>query len=208
MKAKIMIVSHEPETARIWGFSLTQIGLDVKLSTPSDDVMETWANEPPDLMIIEDCGEKVDELELCSQLRTLTVVPILYLAAKNTETFLVQAYRAGADEVIPLPITPRLFQAKVKAWLRQTRNAPVDVFAPVEIGEFWLNPESRQLRTPMGEVVNLSVLETRLLYLLMRHPRRVFTTTQLDRPGLGIFWGSRWDHLEKPDLPSAPENRT
>ena len=38
----------------------------------------------------------------------------------------------------------------------------------------------------MGEVVNLSVLGTRLLYLLMRHPRRVFTTTQL----IDRVWGS------------------
>ena len=185
-KAKIMIVSNEPEAARIWGFTLVQAGLELKQTDASYDVTETWTNEPQDLVVIEEFHEKGGMLDLCRQFRVMTSVPILYLTTKTTENYLLDIYRAGADEVIPLPISPVLFQAKVKAWLRQIKNIPANMLDVVEIGGFLLNPETRQLKSPSGSTTELSVLESRLLYLIMRHPKRVFTQNQL----IDRVWGS------------------
>jgi DNA-binding response OmpR family regulator len=179
MKLKVLIISDEAETARVWGFTLGEAGLDVTLIGIADPVLEVWAELLPDLIIIEDFNAEVEELELCRRLREETVVPLLYLTAKLDEAFLLETYKAGADETIPFPITPRLFQAKVKAWLRRTQSLPLAALDGVRKGGFLLDPESRRLVLPTGEVVNLSVLESRLLYVLMGYPGKAFDSTQL-----------------------------
>ena len=185
MKPKILIISDEPETAKIWGFSLSQVGMDVRLIGIHEDAMQTWSEELPDIIIIEDFNAEVEELDLCRQLRMETVVPILYLTAKPEEGFLLETYRAGADETIPFPITPRLFQAKVKAWLRQTQSLPLAALEELKRNGFLLNVESRKLTTLTGQVIHLSVLESRLLYILFSAPGKAFEANKL----IERIWG-------------------
>ena len=179
MNTRILIVSDEIETARVWGFSLNQVGLEVNLISTTDPVIEIWQSDNPDLIIIEDFNDEVDELDLCRQLRRLTVIPILFLTTKVGETHLLAIYQAGADEAIPYPITPRLFQAKVQAWLRQTGNLPMAALDQVPVGDMVLNPETRELTGATGEKIGLTVLESRLLYILMSHPAKIFGSNQL-----------------------------
>ena len=177
--AKVLIISDEPDTARIWGFSLMQVGLEVSVIGISDSTLQTWAEALPDLIIIEDFNTQIEELELCQQLRAETVVPILYMTTKVDEGFLLEAYRVGADECVPFPVSPRLFQAKVKAWLRRVQAMPMTALDEVQAGAFRLNPANKRLVNAASEVIKLTVLEARLLYQLMSHPGWIFEPDRL-----------------------------
>ena len=187
-KAKILIISDEPITAEVWGYSLNKVGLNVTLIGIEDPVLETWMEISPDLIIIEDFNKDVEEIELCRQLRKETTVPIRYLTGKIEETFQIQVYEVGADECITFPITPRLFQMKVKAWLRRTMSVPLAMLNEVEIGELRLNVDKRVLKLRAGEQVKLTNLETRLLYLLMSHPGHCFEAEEIVNRVWG-YWG-------------------
>jgi DNA-binding response OmpR family regulator len=183
--ARVLIISDEPATASIWGFSLNQVGFEVTLIGVTDSVLETWMEVFPDLIIIEDLNKDIEEIELCCQLRKETIVPILYLTAKTDESFHIQVYKVGADECITFPITPRLFQAKVEAWLRRTMSIPLAALNEIECGEMRLNADKRLLKRLTGETVKLTCLETRLLYLLMSHPGQVFESDEI----VNMVWG-------------------
>lgn len=185
----VLIISDEPETARVWGFSLNQIGLEVVLIDVNDQPLQTWAELAPDLIILEDFNQDVEELDLCRQLRAETAAPILYLSAKTTEAFQLEAYKAGADECILFPLSPRLFNAKVTAWLRRTQNMPMAALDEIEAGGFRLSPAQKSLVLPGGKVVRLTALESRLLFMLMSHPGVVFETERLVERVWG-FYGS------------------
>ena len=187
-KAKILIISDEPVTAEVWGFSLNKVGLNVTLIGIEDPVLETWMDVSPDLIIIEDFNKDIEEIELCRQLRKETAVPILYLTGKIEETFQLQVYEAGADECITFPITPRLFQMKVKAWLRRTMSVPLAMLNEVEIGELRLNADKRVLKLRAGEQIKLTNLESRLLYLLMSRPGHCFESEEIVNRVWG-YWG-------------------
>ncbi len=187
MKARVLIISDEVESARVWGFALNQLGLNVVLIGLSDPVLEIWAREAPDLVIIEDFNRSLEDLALCRQLRALTVVPMLFLTTIANEAFQLKAYRAGVDDIMIFPLTPRIFQAKVKAWLRTANSIPAAALDPLEAGEFCLDPNKRELKTEGESVVGLTVLEARLLYLLMSHPQKVFTASQLVDRVWGFF---------------------
>jgi two-component system response regulator MtrA len=196
MQAKVLIITDEPETARVWGFSLNQVGLDVQLIDVMDQPLRVWAEEVPDLIIIEDFNDEDEELELCRQLRAETVVPILYFTAKLGEAFQMEAYKVGADECISYPISPRLFQAKVIAWLRRTQSLPMVALDEVQASGFRLNPSQKCLLTPRGEELRLTVLESRLMYLLMSHPWVVFESESLVERVWG-YYGSGDNNLLK-----------
>jgi DNA-binding response OmpR family regulator len=186
--ARVLIISDEPSTAAIWGFSLNQVGFQVTLIGISDSILEVCMEVLPDLIIIEDFNKEVEEIGLCRQLRRETAVPILYLTGKTDEAFQIQVYKVGADECITFPITPRLFQAKVEAWLRRTMSIPLAALKEVECGELRLNADKRWLRLPADKLVKLTNLETRLLYLLMSHPGQVFETDEIVNKVWG-YWG-------------------
>jgi DNA-binding response OmpR family regulator len=179
-KLKILIISDEPATATIWGYSLTQVGLEVTLIALTDAIMETWETEIPDLIIIEDFNEEMGELDVCKMLRDVTAVPILFLTTKLSENFQLDVYKAGADECIPFPITPRLFQAKVNAWLRQTRSLPMLEIGEIAAGDFRLDPGERVISLPHnGGPVKLTTLETRLLILLLSNAGKVLAPADI-----------------------------
>jgi DNA-binding response OmpR family regulator len=177
--AKVMVVSDEPVAARVWEFAVRQLGFDTLLVPCSGPVIETFTRELPDLIIMEDANERTEEFALLQQLRELTVVPLLLLTAKTGELFQLKVYEAGVDECIPYPITPRLFQAKVTAWMRRTRSIPMSALDDVRAGGFQLNPGRRQLRLPRGTEVHLTSLESRALCLFLNHPGQSFAPDEV-----------------------------
>lgn len=178
-KAKVLMISDEPVTAKVWAYSLNQMELDVTLFDVDDSVMARWEEERPDLIILEDFNQETEEIELCKQLRAVSAVPILFLTAKLDESFHLEVYRSGADESIAFPITPRLFQAKVKAWLRRTQSIPMNALDEIHAGSFNLNMDHKTLMLPSRETMRLTSLESRLLFLLMSHPGRLMTAEEI-----------------------------
>jgi two-component system response regulator RegX3 len=187
-KLKILIISDEPATAAVWGFSLTQLGLDVRLVAITEPIMKIWEAEIPDLIILEDFDENIEELDILRMLREVTVVPILFLTTKLNENFLLDVYQSGADECIPLPVTPRLFQAKVNAWLRRTRSMPIAEVSEIIAGDIRLKPGEREIYFSNDtEPVKLTILETRLLILLMSNAGKVMAPGDI----IEKVWGYR-----------------
>lgn len=119
--AKILVVvTDDLEAVRVWISSLNQIGFDVILIRGGASILPVWSKEQPDLAVLIDFNEQLDNLQMCMGLREMTEMPLIVLSAKNSETFQLDAYRTGADEVIAFPITPRLFHAKLRSWLWRT----------------------------------------------------------------------------------------
>lgn len=179
LKATVFLVSDDLESARIWAYGLEQAGLEVCQAGFSDKTLQVWSSEYPDLIILEDNNARKDVFAFCRQIRAEAAVPILMLTSLNQESLLMAAYQAGADDCIPPPVSPRLFLAKVKAWLRRAQVLPNAALDEICAGDFRLDPDRRRLITPNGEMVKLTNLETRLLFLLMNHPAWILETDYL-----------------------------
>lgn len=183
---KGLVISDEMESGKIWGYSLEQIGIQVTLVKVTEDIPGIWRDILPDLVLLEDFNLEAEELEVCRQLRQVSPVPILLLTRKSDETFQMEAYQAGVDECILQPISPRLFLAKVRAWMRQARSLPYAAVGDLETGGFVLEPDCRRLSLPDGSRVPLTNLEVRLLYILMGHPGKAVDSASL----IERIWGS------------------
>jgi DNA-binding response OmpR family regulator len=173
MGARVLLVSDEPEAGRIWAFALQQMGLETILTSGIQDALQEWAAGPFDLVVIDVHTPHLDGVDLCRRVRAEAANPILLFTPESDEAHVLKAYQAGVDECVVKPISPTLFLAKVRAWLRRSWTVPAGALDCLQAGDLRLDPPRRVVVTPSGETIKLSSLEFRLLHLLMIHRGQV-----------------------------------
>jgi DNA-binding response OmpR family regulator len=183
--ARILLVSDDPETGRVWSFSIQQKGWKCLLVDLTDDALAVLNEDGFDLIVIDVRRRLFEGLELCERLRTEAVIPILFLTAQGDEAQVLEAYDAGASECVVKPVGPAVFLAKVQAWLRVSWVIAGETLGALEVGGLFLDPIRRGVVTPRADFIRLSNLEFRVLYLLMNNcDRAMETETLVDR-----VWG-------------------
>jgi DNA-binding response OmpR family regulator len=165
----ILLVSDDLETGRIWSYALKQRHWPVVLVSSAEEALARWTEAVFALIVIDVSTPQLDAVELCQQLRSEAVIPILLLTPQGDEAHLLAGYRAGASECLVKPVSPALFLAKVQAWLRCSWTVVADALSPLQCGHFKLDPARHEVHTATGAPVQLTNLEFRLLYLLMSH---------------------------------------
>jgi len=178
---KVLIVSNQQTTGPLWAFSLQQQKMHVMLEPIPAHTLQAWEREIPDLIILDINLPEMETLELIKNLRAETLTPILLLTPSRTEEYMLEAYKAGVDDYLIKPVSPSLFQAKVKVWLRRSWNVSTDTIDPLRVGSLHLFPAERMVMLRNGRVLRLTNLELRLLYYLMSRPGRTVTIEELNQ---------------------------
>ena len=178
---KVLIVSNQQTTGPLWVFSLQQQKLNVALESVPANTLSRFETEFPDLIILDINLPEAQILDLIRSLRAEMLTPILLLAPARTEEFVLEAYKAGVDDCIPKPVSPSLFQAKVKVWLRRFGSIPADTLNPLKVGTMQLFPSERMVFLKNGSAIRLTNLELRLLYYLMNRPGQIVTIEELNQ---------------------------
>jgi DNA-binding response OmpR family regulator len=170
---RMLLVSDDPEAGRIWAYVLGQRRSEIVTARSVEDALKRWAEGGFDLVVIDVCASQLDGIGLCRRLRAEAIAPILLFTPQSDEAYILEAYRAGADECVVKPISPSLFLAKVNAWLRLSWAIATDTLDGLKAGDLCLDPARREVKNGSGSAVRLTSLEFRLLYLLMSHRGRI-----------------------------------
>ena len=185
MAKTILLIDEDAEGGQIWSEVLRQRGLEVRLASSEREVSRLRESAPPDLVVLNAHARHADALALVRTLAEQLSVPLLFFTPRRETDDLLDAYRVGADECISTPIDPRLFVAKIQAWLRHAWTINVEALDIIRRGPVELNGQQRTVLTPSGAPVRLSNLEFRVLHLLMSHYGRVVDTPVL----IDHIWG-------------------
>lgn len=116
MSAHVLIVSDDPQTAQVWNFIVSQKGMHTSIASTSDS---TLLPADVELILIDSNFETMQVNQLIADFRAVTQIPIVVLLPFPDEVRILGAYNVWADEVIVKPVSPRLLQAKIAAWLRR-----------------------------------------------------------------------------------------
>jgi two-component system response regulator MtrA len=182
---KVLIVSNQQTTGPLWVFSLQQQSLNVALESNPANTVARWEMEIPDLIILDVSLPEDATLDLIRNLRAETLTPILLLTPVRSDEHVLEAYKAGVDDCLLKPVSPSLFQAKIKVWLRRSGNIFTDALNPVKVGTLQLFPAEKLVLLKNGGAVRLTNLELRLLYYLMNRPGQIVTIEELNQK----VWG-------------------
>jgi two-component system OmpR family response regulator len=136
-----------------------------------------------DLIVLDLMLPGDDGLTLCREIRSRSEVPIIMLTALGEELERIAGMEVGADDYLPKPFNPRELLVRIRAVLRRAAHAPRDPL-PNEVKAYrfagWrLDIASRALTHENGANVALTGAEFRLLSILLAHPHRVLSRTQL-----------------------------
>jgi two-component system, OmpR family, response regulator MtrA len=182
---KIFVICDQRGTAPVWGYILRQQGLLTVLETSAEKAIDRWSAEMPDLVVIDVDVPHEERMELYEKFRAVCLAPILILLQTYHETHILEAYTAGVEEVVVKPISPAIFLAKIKAWVRRSWSMPTDGLDQVRVGKYRLDPARRCLVGPDEEESSLTNLEFRLLHMLMSRPAHVFSIEDI----IQFIWG-------------------
>ena len=161
--------------------------LQLVIVTDPQNAYLRWAEEMPDLVLFDLDLPGSGLMELVNRIRCETTIPLLVLTATLSEYFLVDLYRAGADECIHKPVGAALLQAILKVWLKRSGSAAAELLAPLCAGGVQLIPTEQVVHLANGQTVQLTNLELRLLFSLMSQPGHCLPTEGL----IQRVWGDR-----------------
>ncbi|HEX4729137.1 MAG TPA: response regulator transcription factor, partial [Jatrophihabitans sp.] len=109
-----------------------------------------------------------------------SVVPVIFLTARDTAADRVAGLRSGADDYVVKPFSVEELLARVHAVLRRTQ-AEADRDGVLRVADLELDENSHEV-TRAGSEVHLTATEFELLRYLMRNERVVLSKAQiLDR---------------------------
>ena len=122
VKQTIYAVEDDSDISRLVRHHLESAGFGVRSFAASAGVITEAEKQSPALFLLDIMLPGGDGLELCRRIRqtpALSMIPVIFLTAKTTESDRVIGLELGADDYIPKPFSPRELVARVRAVLRR-----------------------------------------------------------------------------------------
>ncbi len=182
----ILVVEDEASIAEVVSLYLKRAGFVVQVAATGKQAMSIFERQPPDFVILDLMLPEVDGLALTRWIRDRSDVPIIMLTARREEADRIAGLEMGADDYVVKPFSPQELVSRVRAVMRRGAREQAEGAndRAISINDLIIDPRSRVLKLRDSEV-ELTAKEFDLLYLLMRHPKQVFTRDQL----LERVWG-------------------
>jgi DNA-binding response OmpR family regulator len=167
-------------------YNLVAAGYEVMEASDGNTALRSARTGRPDLVILDLMLPGMGGLEVCRSLRRDSVVPIIMLTARDTETDRVVGLELGADDYITKPFSMRELLARVGAVLRRSSGpaAPSEIPERQQVGSFLIDRAARRVILEDAEL-QLSRREFDLLSFLVANPDRVHSRDFL----LQQVWG-------------------
>jgi two-component system KDP operon response regulator KdpE len=178
-------VEDEPQIRHFLRTTLTAEGYRViEAETGQRGVLEA-ATHKPDLVMVDLGLPDQDGIEVVTQIRAWSALPILILSARSAEADKVAALDAGADDFVTKPFGMGELTARIRVALRHAaRGAQHNAGGTLRLGDIEVDFERRLVRSDGGNV-HLTPIEFRLLGCLAKHAGMVLTHRHLLRE----VWG-------------------
>lgn len=183
-RARVLLIEDEQEIRRFLRVSLTSAGFDLTEAEDGQDGLRQAAMSPPDVVVLDLGLPDIDGMEVLTQLREWSHVPVIVLSARGREFEKVQALDAGADDYLTKPFGLDELLARLRVSLRHVNKRAGAVSPQLRVRDLEIDLDAR--RTMMrGQELRLTPIEYRLLAFLARHAGKVLTHRQL----LKEVWG-------------------
>jgi len=148
-------------------------GYKIRTYNEGASALDAFAEDPPDLAILDIKMPRMDGMELLRKMRQTMELPVIFLTSKEDEIDELFGLKMGADDFIKKPFSQRLLLERVKAVLRRagaradtSGEASADI---VERGQLKMDPERHTCHWD-GKPVTLTVTEFLILQALAQRP--------------------------------------
>ncbi|MGH9088070.1 MAG: response regulator transcription factor [Acidimicrobiales bacterium] len=174
---RVLVIEDDTDIWRSLEILLGRAGYVTDWATDGVDGLDHFADEPPDLVVLDLGLPRLDGWAVLERLRQLGDVPILVLTARGMEQEKVRGLTSGADDYLTKPYGNEELVARVSSLLRRVPPAPLDT-SVFDDGHVRIDFARGEVAVD-GRQVALTPTELRLLAALVRHEGQVLSHDQL-----------------------------
>ena len=175
---KILVADDDTDLADVLTLVLQREGYATVVAHDGQEALERWADDDPDLVLLDVHLPNLDGLTVCRRVRESSRTPVIIMSGRDAEADILRGFDAGADDYVVKPFSSRQLASRIAAVLRRTHEAHVGPVGVVKVGDLVLNAADAEVFKG-GQPLHLTRLEFRLLYLLARNVGRTLPYEQL-----------------------------
>ncbi len=197
--AHIIIVDDDADVRATLKAALAPEGFRVSEAQNGRELLAAMADTAPDLITLDLNLGGEDGLKLAREIRARWNVPLIMVTGKSDAIDRVVGLELGADDYITKPFHLREVLARIRAVLRRYENGRESASAITDNGERYefegwvLDVMRRELRSPSGELCQLTTAEYELLAILVLRPGRVLSRDSI----MDLMKGHEWAPLDR-----------
>ncbi|MBF0863664.1 response regulator [Gluconobacter sp. R71646] len=182
-KGLVLLVEDDPALLLMTCYNLEQRGYRVETAEDGEAALLALETSRPDAVVLDWMLPGLSGLDVCRRIRAnpaLRDVPVLLLTARSAEQDAIRGLDTGADDYLMKPCSIDTLDARLRALLRRHQSS----YDRLSFADITLDPETHRVERA-GRMLSLGPREYRLLDLLIRNPRKVFSREDL----LRRIWG-------------------
>ena len=172
---KILIVEDDDALREQLEIGLMASGFEVCYASNGLDAVPAFEKEKPDLILLDLMLPGKNGIEICTEIRRNSGVPIIMLTARTEDTDMIRGLEAGADDYVTKPYKIEVLVSRIKARLRPLSEPQHPI---IKIGPIEMDTLSHEVRKGNKKIA-LTPLEFKLLLTLAQHPNEVFSREML-----------------------------
>ncbi len=181
----ILVADDDLPSVKLTSYLLEEAGYQVLKAYDGPAILQSVEQNNPDLVLLDVTMPKANGFDICRQIRRTSDVPIIFLTGRSQLQDRVMGLQIGGDDYLVKPFEPSELLARVEAVLRRRNSDLLNPSVRLSQGELTLDPVEHKVLFSDGRTVELTPLEFRLLYYLMKNSGRVLNTSQI----LSKVWG-------------------
>lgn len=174
--ARILVVDDDEDVRALLSRYLEMEGYQVDEAADGTVAMRMVAERSPDLMLLDVMMPAPDGLDILTELRRTSNVPIILLTGRDFLADRVLGLKLGADDYVVKPFSPAEIAARISSVLRRSRVEPPAT--RLEFEGLSIDRATREVFVK-GVLVTTTPKEFDLLVFLASSPRQVFSREQL-----------------------------
>ena len=179
---RVLVVDDDEDVRYMLAGVLADEGYQVQCAADSGQAMAALrTGEPFDVVLLDLVLPAANGIDVMTEIRRRTEVPVIFVSGKGSETDKVLGLRMGADDYVVKPFSSAELVARIHSVLRRANRAASPAGSTslvLDFEDLRIEYATREV-TCYGEMIDLTAKEFDLLHFLASSPRQVFSREQI-----------------------------
>ena len=174
---KIMIIDDNEQLQNEIGNLLTINGYEVLKPKDFDKISQIVKENNPELILLDINLPNNDGFKICTEIRSFSKVPIIFITSRNTNIDELMAITLGGDDFITKPYNTQILLARINSLIKRAypNNTSLDV---IEYNGLKLNVLSGTIDHG-GNIEELTKNELKILYYLLINKGKIVSRAEI-----------------------------
>ena len=179
---RILVVDDDPAHLRMVEEKLSRAGYRVFTAQSGAEALSVIERRGlPHLAIVDLVMPGMGGFEFCERVHEFSDLPIIILSAVDKEETIIQGISHHAEDYVTKPFSPQELVARVERVIRRIGDFSFTLEPVIDVDEHLAVDFPHREAIVDGQPVELTPIQTKLLYILMRNEGRTVTTDSLLR---------------------------